>query len=329
MHVLGGETASTQTSGESVFPFIFASPTVHFSEPVKQFTVQRWSLSNSRAPIVAFQTFIVESTPPDAMSHSDRAVRHIGHRRRPSGCRFAYPFPDTPLTCLRHPIGNQDDEREALQLAARQHEATVNAAKAAVQGRNRTGRNAASIVRELETRLAAVIAEKQELASSLMRTLAECTRARDDAAAAREALNVVREAGERAATALEVEESARRRDAEHAKAAAEMHSTALASAHAEIDNLRRGHAEIMAATDAEVERLCVRNRTVEAALVKAEKSLNEQETMLKEAKQRASQTSEELRCEHDRVVRTAGKTIHRMHFTSFSFHSSTPPMCVR
>lgn len=124
LHVLGGETASTQTSGESVFPFIFASPTVHFSEPVKQFTVQRWSLSNSRAPIVAFQTFIVESTPPDAMSHSDRAVRHIGHRRRPSGCRFAYPFPDTPLTLPTPP--NRQPGRRARGAPARRQAARSN-----------------------------------------------------------------------------------------------------------------------------------------------------------------------------------------------------------
>jgi hypothetical protein len=60
---------------------------------------------------------------------------------------------------------SQDDDREALQLAARQHEATLHAAKQAVQERNRAGHNATTVMRELESRMAAVIAENQELAA--------------------------------------------------------------------------------------------------------------------------------------------------------------------
>jgi hypothetical protein len=57
----------------------------------------------------------------------------------------------------------EDDDREALAVAARQHEATLTAAKHAVQARTRAGHTATSVSRELEHRMAAVFAEKQEV----------------------------------------------------------------------------------------------------------------------------------------------------------------------
>lgn len=97
-----------------------------------------------------------------------------------------------------------------------------------MQERHRAGHNATSVTRELESRMAAVIAEKQELASELMKALADRARARNDAAAVREALAAAKEGGARAAAALLEEEKARRDDI----ASAERQMQACAAAHA-------------------------------------------------------------------------------------------------
>lgn len=207
----------------------------------------------------------------------------------------------------------QDDDREALQLAARQHEATLKAAKQAVQERNRAGHNATTVMRELETRMATVIAEKQELASELTRALAERARANGDASAMRVALVASKEGKERATAALATEEIARRRDVEAAErqmqACAAAHAASLAAARADVKRAQRDHSDAASAAAAELERLRYRNRCVEEALTKAEEGLEQRGAALEEAKKRASQISTELCDEHDRVVRERGRVL--------------------